>query len=707
MNIQTDTDPLPHEVSSMVSLFNQGQFGKMEAYARGLAARFPNHGLSWQAIGVAILNQGRFSDSLKPLQKAAMLLPNDAQTHNNLANTYVKLGRLPDADASYLRALELSPTFAEAHFNRGNTLVKLGQPDEAEISYRKALTIRPDFVEALCSLALLYMAKNKWMDAFGTAFKALQIKESWETKSIFVKCLTEVEITSATDDLRSLVVRALSEPWGAASHLTRVSTEIIKLNPAIRSCMTRANEAWPERLSAQALYESVNVSEIADDAVLRALLVVTPIGSIELERFLTMIRSSMLEAATSSVPVLSGNSIMGFYSALARQCFVNEYVFSWTESEAEKAHGLRDALVKNLQNCAPVSELSLVTVAAYFPLYSLPFADRLFKSVWSNALTAVLDQQVREPTKEAALRTTLPQLTPIENAVSLMVQNQYEENPYPRWVKVSPAGQSFFTDDYIRQRFPLASYQPTLKGNRTTILIAGCGTGRHSIETALLFPHAQVLAIDLSLTSLSYAKRKTQELGLTSISYAQADIMKLGEIDRKFDIIESAGVLHHLADPLAGWNILLSRLRNGGLMRLGFYSEIARRNIVRAQKLIKEQGCGSSHEDIRQYRQLLMNSDHANNFEPVLQSRDFFSTSSCRDLLSHVQEHRFTLIQIQAFLKKYKLRFIGFDVGQNILHAYQVRFPDDQAAINLGNWHIFENENPDIFLDMYQFWVQK
>ena len=47
------------------------------------------------------------------------------------------------------------------------------------------------------------------------------------------------------------------------------------------------------------------------------------------------------------------------------------------------------------------------------------------------------------------------------------------------------------------------------------ILIAGCGTGLHSIDSALRFPRAHILAIDLSRASLAYARRKSCALGLT------------------------------------------------------------------------------------------------------------------------------------------------------------------------------------------------
>ena len=57
------------------------------------------------------------------------------------------------------------------------------------------------------------------------------------------------------------------------------------------------------------------------------------------------------------------------------------------------------------------------------------------------------------------------------------------------------------------------------------ILIAGCGTGQHSIGTAAMFKDSNVLAIDLSLSSLSYAKRKTEELRIQNIDYMQADIL--------------------------------------------------------------------------------------------------------------------------------------------------------------------------------------
>ena len=109
-----------------------------------------------------------------------------------------------------------------------------------------------------------------------------------------------------------------------------------------------------------------------------------------------------------------------------------------------------------------------------------------------------------------------------------------------------------------------AAFTPMADDSAPQVLVAGCGTGSHAIIAAHRFRGARVLAVDLSLSSLTYAKRKTRELGVTNIDYAQADILRLGGIARSFDVIESVGVLHHLDDPFAGWRILLSLLRPGG-----------------------------------------------------------------------------------------------------------------------------------------------
>ena len=46
--------------------------------------------------------------------------------------------------------------------------------------------------------------------------------------------------------------------------------------------------------------------------------------------------------------------------------------------------------------------------------------------------------------------------------------------------------------------------------------------------------NANILGVDLSLTSLAYAKRKTEESGLKNIEFLHADILQLNNLNNSF-----------------------------------------------------------------------------------------------------------------------------------------------------------------------------
>jgi SAM-dependent methyltransferase len=206
------------------------------------------------------------------------------------------------------------------------------------------------------------------------------------------------------------------------------------------------------------------------------------------------------------------------------------------------------------------------------------------------------------------------------------------------------------------------------------------------------------------LTSLCYAKRNTPAALAARIEYAQADILKLGSLGRSFDVIDASGVLHHMADPMQGWRILLSLLRPRGFMHLGFYSELARRDVVAARAFIAEHGYGATPAEIRRCRQELLDTP----LRSVARSSDFFSTSECRDMLFHVQERRLTIPAIKSFLAEHALQFLGFEFDAATSQKYRALFANaGWSMTDLDRWHALETEYPDTFLGMYQLWVQK
>jgi 2-polyprenyl-3-methyl-5-hydroxy-6-metoxy-1,4-benzoquinol methylase len=339
----------------------------------------------------------------------------------------------------------------------------------------------------------------------------------------------------------------------------------------------------------------------------------------------------------------------------------------------------------------------------YQPLYSLPDARALLDRIWPPAVDEVVTLQLREPLQELQLRASIPQLTPIDDEVSQRVRQQYEENPYPRWVQ-APAGiKPAPLDVTLRSKFPTAAFTPLGKTEAVDILVAGCGTSLGS-RVAEACQGARVLAVDLSLSSLCYAKRKTSASHMDSIEYAQGDILKLGAIGRTFDYIDCQGVLHHMRDPFEGWRILLSLLRPGGIMHLGFYSEIARQDVAAARAYIAQHGYVPTPADIRRVRHDLFKTPIAS----VSRFNDFFSMSECRDLLFHVQEKCLTIPAIKAFIDEQGLKFIGFDLKDDMAKAFRAMFADAGWSMSdLAKWDIVERKNPNTFASMYIFWVQK
>ena len=641
---------------------------------------------------------------------------------------YHQAGQLAEAEECYRKLLAMDPSHFDGLHRLGIVAQQLGRSDLAASLIGKALVLhdqsptlhdtgtpgrskpavpRRDLAAAHSNLSIVMTALGNLPTALKAIQRSLQLEETENAKLLFVGCLRNLTVIPDGIDLTDDLVRAMSEPWGRPTDLARFAVNFVKHNGAIGACIRRNTATWLRIPAPHELFSPTEFAEICDDRLLCCLLKSTVIFDLELERFLTAVRWTILAAAVDSGGSQAfGQGSLRFCCALAQQCFINEYVFSWTAEEKLQAERLRERLVETLAGGAPIPELWVAAVAAYYPLAFLLQAGSLVEQRWSASAAELVTQQVEEVHDERRLRASVPRLTAVDDGVSLAVKEQYEENPYPRWIKASPAGPTTI-EGHLRQLFPLANIHNVVKTAGAEILIAGCGTGQHSIETARLFPGARVLAIDLSLSSICYAKRKTRELRLKNLEYAQADILKLQSIGRTFDVIEAGGVLHHLAQPMEGWRVLLALLRPGGFMRIGLYSKLGRQDITAARALIAQRGYGSSAEDIRRCRHELAGFGDGAPPSEVTDRLDFFSTSRCRDLLFHVQEHQFTLPEIADFLRQNQLDFLGFDLHGGALQDFRQRFANHGAATDLALWHTFEMENPSLFAGMYQFWIRK
>lgn len=564
--------------------------------------------------------------------------------------------------------------------------------------------VDPKFVTALLERGWALLRAGRDHEATQLAIKAVRLQETEETRDFFVECIKRWTVFPGAEAIRDVIARALREVWAPPHELFNVARGILKLDPVFGPAMRRAITAWPRRLSLPELLGSEGLAHIAADPLLPALLEGGTILDIEIEHTLTSLRAGLLHMVLRD---RAGHNerLLGLCCALAQQCYINEYIFDLTAEESDRVHVLRDRIHHALETHAAISAMEIALLAAYLPLDCLPAAE-LSKRSWPKEIAGLLELQVSTPAAERALRASIPQLTPIADDMSVRVRDQYEHNPFPRWIK-RPAGRPMPFDEWMSRCFPFSRFRIIGKGDNLDALIAGCGTGHQSIMLAQTLPSARILAVDLSLSSLCYAKEKTRAAGISNIEYAQADIVELGNLERRFDIISSSGVLHHTADPEKGWRTLLRLLRPDGCMQIGLYSERAHRHVFTVQRWLSARGFSASAEDIRRARQELADAAKTDAaLANALSFSVFFSTSEFRDLFRPTEMHRFTIPRIRSFLEENDLEFIGFVLSNEVRHQFWKRFSQKSEG-DLDLWDEFEAAYPDAFKGMYEFWIQK
>ncbi len=356
----------------------------------------------------------------------------------------------------------------------------------------------------------------------------------------------------------------------------------------------------------------------------------------------------------------------------------------------------------NFKENKNISDLEILCLSCYEPLTNFDWSNKI---KFSNRLKEIFELHLNQCKIENQISNSIKSISKVKDRVSLNVKKQYEENPYPRWENIGLSIEPRNIKDVISDSDLKLDLKKITNCDSPEILIAGCGTGQHAITTASKYKKSKILALDLSFKSLSYAKRKANELGIKNIEFVQGDILDLESIDRKFDIIESVGVLHHMDNPHKGWKILTSCLNNDSLMLIGLYSEKARQHIAYIKDKIDKLKLQSSYSNIIKFRKDLI--EHNNDkWNAIKSSPDFYTLSGVRDLLFHVQEHRFTISKIKKNLDELGLVFLGFD-DRLVIENFRKIYNKKSNLYDLDKWQEYENYNPRIFASMYQFWCKK
>ncbi len=607
-------------------------------------------------------------------------------------------GRLEAAIAGYKAVLRLHDAFPEAHNNLGLALRAAGHLDRAATSYRRALQLRPAYAAAHGNLAVTLAELGDKTSGLRHALEAWKREPgNLRFRRVLAAGLRGMTFSEASPVVVEAVEACLEDPEVDRQWLVPAARSLLVLRPPVRDALNAR--------SLSAAFRAGQLDGLLEDRLLQKVMTNSVLADESFERLLTGLRCLCLELLSDDQGVGPGvlNSDPNFAAALACQCALTDYAYAETATEQQQ--------VSRLMASAEAGGLdtpALIVLAMYRRLDAFPGAVQSMEQARSRSpsLERLYGRQVSEPLAERDIEADLPGITPLEDSVSRKVRSQYEENPYPRWL--STGGKDAVPlDQLLRGLFPHIQI-----GDRaarpTRALVAGCGTGKHAVDVARRYKDVQVLAVDLSRASLAYGRRKAEEAGLSNIRFAQGDILALDALPDRFDLIEALGVLHHLADPVAGWRSLAGLLAEGGVMKIGLYSRRGRQAILAARDLLRAEGFTPDPTGIRAARQAIFALAPDRPERRVAGELDFYSLSGCRDLLFHAQEREYDLPEIAAMLDDLGLELLGFEFADDeARRAYAEQYPQDPAGTDLALWDTFESEHPDTFRNMYQFWCRK
>ena len=689
---------LPQSViNQLIDVYKAGQIESVAEQARFLIKKYPDEFMIWNLLGAANADLGRVVEAKNAFQRVIELNPSYADGYNNLGIIFREQGKLDSALKAYSKALSLNPEFADAYYNKGIVLASQGKLDGAIDAYNKALSINPEYVEAYINIGIALADQGKSEEAMEAYNKALSLNpKSSEASYNMGLALIGKTFKKPNPGLHKVIVSILDQKkYVRPKDICPAVISLLKLEPEMQKLLLEhSNDNFSN-------FFQESISVLSSSSLLLKLMSVCPIADLKFEVILKNIRSELLLSINKS-KIIEDSKLLSFQSALALQCFINEYIYDLSNTDTKELKKLENLVEKTILSDKQPDPRSILCLASFKSLKEYHWCDLL--NITSE-IEAVFRRQVVEPREEDYLRVNIQTLEEITNKVSSKVKEQYEANPYPRWVNLGlrfePASIPQVVDELNLRLFDNQINE--IKAPK--ILVAGCGTGQHSIASAVRFKNAEVLAVDLSLSSLAYAMRKTRELKLQNIEYMQADILNLKNLDKKFDVIESGGVLHHMDDPFLGWEILTNCLNPGGLMKIGLYSELARDDIVKMRKELTPSGNAFNDIEMKSYRKSIMESEKPHH-QQILNTSDFYSLSSLRDLLFHVKEHRFTIPQIKVYLNKLGLKFCGFE-GAKLTKDFKLYNTKNNDCYDLDKWQVHETLNPKTFIGMYQFWCQK
>ena len=596
------------------------------------------------------------------------------QTWSDRGSAAIDAGDLATAEQCFREAIRTDRGSARHHFHLALVLEARAKFGAAAEHLTQALRLNPNDADAARRLTALITHRpipaDIALDPVGLR-AALQhdASASWLIVKLALHTLT------ATGPLTAAMEVGKREGWDAAARML---------------CLSRTAEALKNELFLEMLR-----SEILRDA--------------DMEYLLSAVRCVLL--LETPAERFEDRDLLRFAIALMQQARANEYC--WYVSEAEEARLASEAPCVPRLLAGDVGESRKLLLTLLYRSYqaTLGIGEDARPEAFAKMRPKVLREAVQAALAEDGdLRTWaqhIPRLGSISDETSRKVARQYEVNPYPRWtgLRRPPPG-----EEKRRLETFFGNGGLAFMDEPYDVLIAGCGTGHQAVHWALNAKNAQVTAVDLSASALAYASKMAERYGAKNVEFQQGDIQNLPSmpgVAGRFHIIECLGVLHHMADPYAGWRALIDCLAPRGKLLVGLYSATARRIVTELKSDPAFPGPGCDERALRKFRRMLLDRPAEQPGGQLKLGPDFYSTSEFRDLAVHVSERCVGVAEIRAFLADNSLAFRGFWIDQAHLDRFHRQFPAEPWPGRLEAWEEFEAANPHTFAAMYNFWCER
>jgi len=209
-----------------------------------------------------------------------------------------------------------------------------------------------------------------------------------------------------------------------------------------------------------------------------------------------------------------------------------------------------------------------------------------------------------------------------------IVQRFYDESPFPAY----PPHDNLAA---LWTRAERSAFAPRLDRAipaDARILEVGCGTGQMSLYLARA--NRIVVAADISRGALRLGHAAAARFGIRSVKFVQTDLQCAGLKPESFDVVYSAGVIHHTQAPSEAFARVARLARPGGIVILGVYNAVARIPLRLRRGVAR----------LTRFRFVP--------FDPILREREAEPARHrawLRDQYQHPEEHRHTHAEVKRW----------------------------------------------------------